>query len=149
MSTIEKSWIILLLGMAGIWKAIPVGFIMSLGPFYIFTATAIGSCIAVLVIFLLSRKVKQFVLKKIANKKRASKKSEKFNRLMERYGPAGVGILGPLIFGPNATMALGMVFVKSEKKLLAWTLSGTVVWSAILTVVASFSIELFQMLQLF
>jgi hypothetical protein len=46
-------------------------------------------------------------------------------------------------------MALGMVFVKSEKKLLAWTLSGTVVWSVILTVVASFSIELFQMLQLF
>jgi hypothetical protein len=46
-------------------------------------------------------------------------------------------------------MALGLAFIKSGRKLLVWTISGTIAWSGVLTVAASFSVELLKMLQLF
>jgi membrane protein DedA with SNARE-associated domain len=147
-ASLEKAGIVFLLGIAGIWKAIPVGFILKLDPFLIFISTSIGALVGVLIIYFLGTKVKSYMVRRMNRKERLKKKSKKVHNLIDRYGTAGTGLIGPLVFGPNMTMALGLVLIRAEKKLLVWTLVGTVTWSVVLTIVASFSIELFQRLKI-
>jgi hypothetical protein len=64
--------------------------------------------------------------------------------LFEKYGIPGMGILGTLLLGPNMTMAMGMIIVKKEKALLLWTGLGIIVWTVVLTLIGTYSVELFQ-----
>jgi hypothetical protein len=46
--------------------------------------------------------------------------------------------------GPQMTIVLGLIIVKSQKRLLYWTLSGIFVWSFILTYLGVGGIDLAQ-----
>jgi len=137
--------LIFLMGMLGIWKSIPLGLLLKAHPVFIFLMTTLGASLAVLILFFFGNKIRTYVLKKRANKVNHNKEN-RVAKLFEKYGAAGLGFLGCLLMGPNMTIILGMVVVKSQKKLLYWTLAGIVVWSMVLTVIAVVSIDLFNKL---
>lgn len=137
--------LIFLMGMLGIWKAIPLGLLLKAHPVFIFLFTALGASAAVLILFFFGNKIREYILRKRARKDKKSKEN-RAAKLFEKYGAAGLGFLGCLLMGPNMTIILGMLVVKSQKKLLIWTLAGVVVWSLILTVIAVVSIDLFNKL---
>jgi len=140
---------IFLMGMLGIWKAIPLGLLLKSHPGFIFLMTTLGACSAVLILFFFGNKIRAYVLRKRA-KKEKSNKQNRASKLFEKYGAAGLGLLGCVLMGPNMTIILGMVVVKEQKKLLYWTLVGIVVWSLVLTTIATVSIDLFnKLLQVF
>lgn len=134
--------LVFLMGMLGIWKAIPLGLILKAHPLSIFIMTALGASSAVLILFFFGNKIRAWIFQKRAGKEKSSKEN-RVTKLFEKYGAAGLGFLGCLLMGPNMTIILGMVVVKSQKKLLYWTLAGIVVWSMVLTTVAVVSIDLF------
>lgn len=144
---LEKVFIVFLVAITGIWKAIPVGYLLKLDPVLVMLATTAGAFIGVFVIYGLGKQIKKYILRRLEKKRRLQKKSKRFSAIFEKYGPAGVGLISTLIFGPNVTMALGLVIVRSDRKLLFWTLAGTLIWSVILTLIAYSSIELFNKLQ--
>jgi membrane protein DedA with SNARE-associated domain len=137
--------LIFLMGMLGIWKAIPLGLLLKSHPFFIFLLTALGASIAVIILFFFGSKIRAYVLQRLAKKENNKKKSN-VSKLFNKYGAAGLGFLGCLLMGPNMTIILGMVIVKEQKKLLCWTLIGIVVWSLVLTTIAILSIDLFNKL---
>ena len=143
MCSIYNSWIIFLTGMLGVWKAIPVGLVMQCNALTIMLMTASGALVSIIIIYFLERKIKEWIQKRL-NKGKSTKKKGSLNALFEKYGIIGMGILGTLLLGPNMTMAMGMIIVKKEKQLLLWTAAGIIIWTVVLTLVGSYSIEFFN-----
>jgi len=137
------SLLIFLVGMLGIWKAIPLGFLLNTNPVIIFIMTSLGAITSVLILYFFGNKIREYILKRRI-KKRKNAKESRAKILFEKYGAAGLGFLGCLLMGPNMTMILGLVLVKSQKKLLYWTIAGIIIWTLALTILAIVSIDLFN-----
>lgn len=130
-------------GILGIWKAVPVGLAFQLNPVMIWLMTTLGAVTGVLVLFFFGNRIRRMTSKR-RKKMKSPKKEARANRLFEKYGTAGLGFLGCLLMGPNMTIIIGLVIVKSQKQLLYWTLVGIVAWTLVLTLTGVFSIELFN-----
>jgi membrane protein DedA with SNARE-associated domain len=127
--------------MVGMWKAIPLGFLLKLPPLYIFLMVATGSVLGVLILFFFGTKIRNYIINRQHNKG-GSKKERKALELLDKYGLIGLGFFGTLIFGPPMPIVLGMTLVKRQKHFLYWTLAGTIVWSLVLTILGTLSIDI-------
>jgi len=143
MCNLYNSWIIFLTGLLGVWKAIPVGLALQCNAFTIILMTASGALVAIFIIYLMGRRIKQWILKRL-NKGRNTKRKGRLMVLLDKYGIIGMGIFGTLLLGPNMTMAMGLVIVTKEKSLLLWTAAGIIIWTVVLTMIGTYSIELFE-----
>jgi len=137
-----KAFLIFITALTGIWKAVPLGFILKAHPSIIFFATAAGGLLSVLVLYFSGNKIKTLILGKNA-KTNESKKALRAKRIFDRFGAPGLGILGTLLFGQIVTVLLGLLLVKSQKQFLLWVIVGTVLSSLALTLFGTYSIELF------
>ncbi len=126
-------------GLLGIWKAVPVGFALGLDPVWIYLFTVLGAIVAALIIFFFGDAVRKFLQKR----KKSEKKETRARHLFNKYGTAGLGFLGCVIMGPNMTLVIGLILVRSPRKLLWFTIAGIVFWSLVLTVTASLGLNLF------
>ena len=131
--------VILFLGILGIWKSVPVGFILNLHPILVCTMTILGASLGVLLIYLIGSKLKRRILS-LSGK--SNKKQQKINKIFDRYGVPGLGMLATLVVGPALTMALGLTIVKNGKNLLLWTNIGIVVWSVLLTLIGQVGVNI-------
>jgi membrane protein DedA with SNARE-associated domain len=143
MGNLYNSWIIFLTGMLGVWKAIPVGLALQCNALTIILMTASGALVSIFIIFLMGRRIKQWILKRL-NKGKSTKRKDRLAVLLDKYGIIGMGIFGTLILGPNMTMAMGLVIVTKEKSLLLWTAAGIIIWTVVLTMIGTYSVELFE-----
>ena len=135
--------IIFLTGMLGVWKAIPVGLALQCHSVVIMSMTAGGALLSIVIIYFLERRIKEWILQRL-NKGKSTRKKKKLNALFEKYGIVGMGLFGTLLLGPNMTMAMGMIIVKKEKSLLLWTAAGIIIWTVVLTLIGTYSVELFE-----
>jgi membrane protein YqaA with SNARE-associated domain len=142
-SIIVDYMLIFLMGMLGIWKAVPLGLLLNAPPVGVFLMTSLGAIAGVLILFFFGSKIRNFVIQRRSNKHKNAKEN-RAALLFEKFGAAGLGFLGCLIMGPNMTIILGLVVVKSQKKLLYWTLTGIIVWSLALITIAVVSIDIFN-----
>lgn len=131
--------VILFLGVLGIWKSVPVGFILNMHPILVCTMTILGASLGVLLIYLIGSKLKRRILS-LSGK--SNKKQQKINKIFDRYGVPGLGMLATLVVGPALTMALGLTIVKNGKNLLLWTNIGIVVWSVLLTLIGQVGVNI-------
>lgn len=147
----HKLVIVFFIGMVGIYKAVPAGFLLKASPILIFLMTTLGASTSVILIYFFGNWIKVRILEK-GNQNRLNKKKSKAKLLFERYGIIGLAILGTVSIGPYITMMMGLIIVNERKKLLIWTIIGILFWTCSLTIVASISIELlnkFTVIKLF
>ena len=143
MQTINYSWAIVFgTGMLGIWKAVPVGFALGTNPVAIWFLTVLGATASAVIIFFFGNKIRNWIQQK--RKSPSEKKHRRVRQLFDKYGTGGLGLLGTLLIGPNATMLLGLIVVQSPRKLLLFTLIGVALWTLLLTLLGVFSIDLFH-----
>ena len=146
MQTMEYPLILIFLtGMLGIWKAVPVGLAFGTNPVLIWLMTSLGASTAVIILYFFGKRIREYIISKRKNKKN-KRKETRAKQLLEKYGVFGLGFLGTLLMGPQMTIILGLIIVKSHVKLLYWTLSGIFVWSFILTYLGVGGIDLVQKL---
>lgn len=128
--------------MLGIWKGVPVGLACHLNPFFTWLLTAGGAVLSVLILYFFGERIRKSI--QTRRKKRLMVgKETRAKHLFQKYGMAGLGFLGTMLMGPNMTIIIGMALVKSSNKLLYWTLGGILFWTAILTLLAYYSLDLF------
>jgi len=143
----ESLWVqistIFIAGVTGIWKGIPVGFAMQAHPLLTAGFTALGSIVLVMILLLSGEPFKQWILNRYGQKKLERNKG-KFSRLMDRYGAAGIGLLGCGVIGPLLSTLLGLIFVRQPKKLIPFLIAGIILWSSGLTAIAKLSYQLFE-----
>jgi uncharacterized membrane protein len=133
---------IYLVGIAGIWKAIPVGIALRAHPLETASFTALGSITTVYLLFYFGERVKTWVIKKWSQEKLNSKKGQLTN-IMDKYGTAGLGIICPGLFGPITTIIVGLLIVHPTSRLMPFLVVGIVIWSFALTFVAVLGVDFF------
>lgn len=141
----QSAIILYFIAMLGLWKAIPAGVFLNISPLIIGIITFLGSFTTALLIFLFGGRIKQFILDRSENR-RMQKKRGKIQHLIDRYGLVGLGILGTITVGPAASVAMGIIITKKRKKLLLWITAGIMLWSGVLTVLATLAYDMFKRL---
>ena len=139
--------IIYLTGITGMWKALPVGFLLNSPPVLIALMTCMGALTGVFIMYFFGRKLEACIMK-LYSEKNKTKKQNNTRRLFEKYGNPGLGLIGTLIFGQPVVMIMGMILVKDKKTFLVWVSIGTVIWSVALTTLGAYSIEILENLML-
>jgi hypothetical protein len=143
----ENLWVqistIFIAGVTGIWKGVPIGFAMHANPFITGSFTALGSIALVIVLLVSGEPFKQWILG-LYGQNKLRKKQGKFSRIMDRYGVAGIGLIGCGLIGPLLSTLLGLVLVDNPKRLIAFLISGILLWTGLLTLIASLGIDVVQ-----
>lgn len=134
---------IFLVGITGIWKAIPVGIALKSHPLEIATFTALGSITTVYILYYFGENVKKWVMKKWS-KEKLEKKKGNFTKIMDKYGVIGLGIICPGPFGPITSILVGLFVVQKTSRLMPYLVIGIIFWSFTLT---WFAVSGFKMMQ--
>jgi len=124
--------IIFLLGIVGIWKAVPMGFILEAEPVYIVIMTLLGAYSGLLLIYFTGNRIRN-LFTRFYSPQKMKKSQNRIGGIYSKYGAVGLGLMGSLVFGPNITMIIGLFFIHSTRNLLVWLLVGTFIWSITLT----------------
>ena len=144
-NTLIRIFTIYLVGITGIWKAIPVGLALKSHPMEIGAFTALGSITTVYILFYFGEHVKRWVTKKWSKEKLESQKG-KFTKIMDKYGIVGIGVICPGPFGPITSIIVGLLVVKQTSRLMPYLVIGIIFWSFALT---WFAVSGFKLLQIF
>lgn len=137
----QKIILIYLTGILGIWKAIPLGFLLKAHPLMIFITTTSGSITGILIIYFLGKQIKNY-LSKQKNKKGRLRREKYARNIFNKYGIPGLGILGSLLIGPNMTMITGLAVTRKVHMLMYWNIAGCILWTGVLIILGICSIEL-------
>jgi len=144
MQTIDYPLIIIFFtAMLGIWKAIPLGLAFNANPILIWLTTVAGASFSVFVLYFFGKQIREYIIKKRENKTNKGKEA-RAKQLLDKYGMFGLGFIGTFLMGPQMTIILGLIIVKSDTKLLYWTICGIFVWSFVITYMGVGGIDLVQ-----
>ncbi len=125
-----------------IYAAIPAGFAFGLSPFTIFFASVSGGLAGVFVAAFLGDKIRSFIAR--YKKPKAPKpQTGLVYRIWNKYGIIGLGFLGTLTVGAPASIAVGLGFNASLKKLLTWCCIGVVTRCILFTTIGYHGANLF------
>lgn len=132
---------IYMVGIAGIWKAIPVGMALNTTLVETATFTALGSITAVGILYFFGEEVKRRVHKKWSRQK-LEKRKTRFSNIMNRYGIVGLGLITPGLFGPITSIVVGLLILPQTSRLMPYLITGIIFWSFLLTWLAASGITL-------
>lgn len=131
------------LGVTGMWKALPVGFILKVHPLAIGVLTLAGAIIDVFIMYHFGLTIEKLILR-FTSEEKVKKKENQGRELLKKYGCPGLGLIGTLLFGQPGVMLLGMVVAQDKSRFARWVVAGTLLWVPVLTVLGTVSIELFM-----
>jgi membrane protein YqaA with SNARE-associated domain len=126
-----------------IYAAIPAGFAFHLSAWIIFFASLVGGITGVFVAGFLGNKIRAFLIKKKIIKQKAPKKDSWAHRLWNKYGIIGLGLVGTFTIGAPVSIAVGISFNASLKKLLTWCCIGVLIRCVVFTLLGHFGTKLF------
>ena len=134
---------IYLVGITGIWKAVPVGIALRAHPLETATFTALGSITTVFILFYSGEFVRRWIQKRWSSEKLETKKG-RLSLIMQKYGTPGLGIICPGLFGPITTILVGLLIVKPASRLMPYLVAGIIIWSFLLTWIGMASVNFFK-----
>ena len=124
-----------------IYAAIPAGFAFGLSPWMIFFASLTGGLAGAIVAAFFGDKIRAFFHKKKPVKDE-TKKHPVITRLWNKYGIAGLGILGTVTVGAPISIAVGTGLNVNLKKLLVWCCLGVLIRCSLFTVIGHYGLQL-------
>src|SRR5436190_20823942 len=110
-----------------IWFAVPAGLALGVPPLALWLATVAGALVSVSVVAFAGDALRAWLVRR-----RGGKVLSGQGRLYDiwvRYGVVGWGLASPLVFAPPMGTAIGLVLGAPRRRLLAWMLAGTVLWT--------------------
>jgi membrane protein YqaA with SNARE-associated domain len=143
MELLIKLLTVLGLGAVELWVAVPAGFALNLSPSVTAITAASGAVLGLLVILTLGERIRNRLLKQVNNE---DKRNKYINRIWDRYGVAGFGLLAPLLIGTPIGTALGIALGVPANRLFFWMSLGIIICSIGLTIVVEFGLMGFESL---
>ncbi len=137
--------IVLFAFLLGPSAATPMGLAFGLSPLAAFLAVAAGvSATFAITLFAMDR-IRTFLVKRRPDRARhrprkgPGKAARRARAVLDRFGPVGLGLVGPALFGTWVSAAVGAAVGMSRRRLFAWLVVGATVWTGLL-VLASDSV---------
>jgi membrane protein YqaA with SNARE-associated domain len=131
--SLESIFIIFVASVVELWLAIPLGFVMKVNPILIATVSAAGAILSAALVTILGDNLRNRLLKwKYGDEK--SLKESRLYKIWNKYGPVGLGLLSPLLFGAPLGAAVGIALGAEKERLLLWMSIGIILWSIGLTI---------------
>ncbi|BDZ69595.1 small multi-drug export protein [Methanobacterium petrolearium] len=131
--SLESILIIFVASVVELWLAIPLGFVMKVNPVLIATVSAAGAILSAALVTIVGDNLRNRLLKWKYGDEKSLKKSRLY-KIWNRYGPVGLGLLSPLLFGAPLGAAVGIALGAEKERLLLWMSIGIVLWSIGLTI---------------
>ena len=141
MGLLLKLSTIFVLGVAELWAAAPAGALMRFDPLLVCTVAAMGAVTGGTVVILLGERVKAWLERRRQVEKLARKRGFLY-RVWLRYGVIGWGLLAPLLVGSPLGAAFGLALGTPPRRLLIWLAAGSILWSAIFSVLSALGLQL-------
>lgn len=135
-----KTFSVLVLAILELWAAIPAGLALGLPPLLVGAVSAFGSILSALGVILLGDRARSWILRK-RGERGDSGKAGRAQRIWERYGVVGLGLLSPLLFGAPLGAAIGVSLGAGARDLMLWMGIGIVLWSILLTAAGALGID--------
>jgi membrane protein YqaA with SNARE-associated domain len=125
-----------------IYAAIPAGFAFGLSPWIILLASITGGLTGVFIAAFLGDKIRKFAAR-YKKQKEAKPKTGLVYRIWNKYGIIGLGFLGTITVGAPVSIAVGVGFNASLKKLITWCCIGVITRCAVFTFIGHHGAKLF------
>jgi len=125
-----------------IYAAIPAGFAFGLSPWMIFFASVVGGLVGAVVAAFFGDKIRFFFHKKKTSPKEETKKHPVITKLWNKYGIAGLGVLGTVTVGAQISIAVGTGLNVNLKKLLVWCCLGIIIRCSLFTTIGHYGLQL-------
>jgi membrane protein YqaA with SNARE-associated domain len=143
MELLIKLLTVLGLGAVELWIAVPAGFALELSPSVTAIMAASGGVLGLLVILTLGERIRNRLLKRVNSE---DKRKKFINRIWDRYGVAGFGLLAPLLIGAPLGTALGIAMGIQGNRLFFWMTLGIIICAIGLTIAIEFGLMGFESL---
>jgi membrane protein DedA with SNARE-associated domain len=147
MEIMPKLLTVMSLGAVELWAAIPAGFALQLPPVITGLTAASGSMLGAIVVVLLGDRIRGWLLRHHDSKSSKAGKPGLIDRIWQRYGVMGLGLLAPLLIGTPVGAAVGLTLGVPARRLLWWLSLGIVLWSIVLTIAGIFGLAGFNTLR--
>jgi Putative small multi-drug export protein len=144
MELAPKILTVLSLGAFELWAAIPAGFALQLHPVLIGFTAAWGAGLGALVVILLGDRLRGWLLRHHGRKAHQKGQPGLIDRIWQRYGVVGLGLLAPLLIGTPIGAALGLTLGIPASRLFLWLSLGIILWSTVLTLAGVMGVAVFQ-----
>ena len=131
------------LGIIELWAAIPAGTALKLHPLLNGIASALGAMIGAVFVIFFGERLRKWLLNK---KEKGERNKGRIDRIWEKYGVVGLGMLSPLITGAPLGAAIGISLGASPRRLIIWMSIGIVIWTVLLTTISTLGFAGFQMI---
>lgn len=111
--------------------AIPAGFLLDLSPFATYLAALAGAVAITWVVLLSGGVVRDWLMQRFAD--RGEKAESRAQRLIDRYGVKGLGLIGPIFPGVAASSLAGLALGLDTRALARWMSVGSALLYAVYT----------------
>ncbi|MFH0942103.1 MAG: small multi-drug export protein [Chloroflexota bacterium] len=132
MEQIFKLLSVIALATIELWAAIPAGLALGLNPFLVGLGAAVGAILGTLIVVLVGEQLRNRLVRRYSSKKEKQQPGL-IQRIWQRYGLIGLGLLAPLLTGAPLGAALGLSLGAQAGQLMVWMSLGIVLWAVILT----------------
>lgn len=134
-------------GLAAIelWAAIPAGLALGLHPLMVGVTVAGGAALGAVFVVLLGGRIRVWLIRR-HERKSEGKRPGLIQKIWQRYGVIGLGLLAPLITGAPLGAALGLALGASIGRLLLWISLGIILWTTVLTLIGALGLAGIEML---
>lgn len=124
-----------------IYAAIPTGFAFGFSGMIVFITCLIGGLIGVFVTAYLGDKIRNWFRKE--KEPKPAKTSNWANKIWQKYGMIGLGLIGTFTVGAPISIAVGVSFNANIHKLVMWSCIGVLLRCAVFTTIGHFGAKLF------
>ena len=103
----------------------PLGIVAGMVPAFAIAAAIVGNVISMLVVVLIAGRVRSATG---ADARERSPRQQKFKQRFDRWGVAGVSLLGQTLLPSQITSALMVGFGASRRLVIAWQIVSIILW---------------------
>lgn len=117
---------------------IPIGVIAGLHAAPVIIVAWIGNMLTILIVILLTDKIKQWMqMRNEKNPEKAKKREERAGRVWKKYGLPGLALISPILIGSHLGAVLAISFGGTKKQIAFWMTASIFIW-AVITGIASY-----------
>lgn len=149
MGAIGKLAAVVVLGVVDFWLAVPLGIGFGLPAFLVAVIVAVSASVGVVLAVAFGGRLRAWWARRRAARSEApdprqpSRQTRRAERILERFGAVGLGLIGPLLLGSSVSAAVGASLGVPERRLTIWAIVGAVGWTLVSTVAVATGVELF------